>query len=265
MEASEFKRIIYEEKDGVAWITLNNPERYNALDYEMRKELIEALKKASNNEDIRVVVIKGSGKAFCAGGDIRSFAEWTPQDALKFMKEVGTALVISKVIRDMPKPVIALVHGYCLGAGFELAQSCDLIIASEDALFGQPEVKVGLIPGGGGTQRLPRLVGEKKAKEIIFTGRMVPASELEKLGLVNKVVTQDKLLETVNEYIEKIKSRSPVIIAAAKDAINASLNMSLDEGFLYEAQVFSRLFSTEDQKEGARAFLEKRKPVWKGK
>jgi enoyl-CoA hydratase/carnithine racemase len=184
---------------------------------------------------------------------------------MEVLKEVGTSLVISRIIREMPKPVIAAVHGYCLGGGFELAQACDIIIASEDAVFGQPEINVGLMPGGGGTQRLPRLIGEKKAKELIFTGDRVSAKDMAELGLVNKVVPPDKLMDAVNEFLEKIKSKSPIMIAAAKEAINASMEMNLTEGLKYEAQIFTKLFATEDQKEGARAFLEKRKPLWKGK
>lgn len=265
MVMSEFKRVVYEKRDGVAWITLNNPERYNALDYEMRKELKIALEDAGRDEGVRVVVIRGAGKAFSAGADIKAFLEWTPLKVMEVFKEVGTSFVLSRIIREMPKPVIAAVHGYCLGGGFELAQACDLVIASEDAVFGQPEVNVGVIPGGGGTQRLPRLIGEKKAKELIFTGDRIPARELADLGLVNRVVPPDKLIDTVNELIEKIKSKSPVMIAAAKEAINASLELGLTEGLKYEAQVFAQLFSTEDQKEGAKAFLEKRKPVWRGR
>jgi enoyl-CoA hydratase/carnithine racemase len=262
---SGFKRVIYEKKDNVAWITLNNPERYNALDYEMRKELKEALEDAGKDGDIRAVVIRGSGKAFSAGADIRAFLEWTPLKVMEVFKEVGTSFVISRIIREMPKPVIAVVHGYCLGGGFELTQACDIVIASEDAVFGQPEINVGVIPGGGGTQRLPRLIGEKKAKELIFTGDRVSAREMADLGLVNRVVPPDKLIDTVNELLEKIKSKSPVMIAAAKESINASMEMSLTEGLKYEAQIFANLFSTEDQKEGAKAFLEKRKPEWKGR
>lgn len=263
--SSTFNRIIYEKKDSVAWITLNNPERYNALDLEMRKEIKQALEDASKDSSILAIVIKGSGKAFSAGGDIRALAEMKPLDVLNMAKEVGTALVLSEIIRSAPKPVIAAVHGYCLGAGFELAQACDIIIASEDAVFGQPEINIGLIPGGGGTQRLPRLIGEKKAKELIFTGERIPAKEMERMGLVNKVVPADKLMDAVNEFIAKIKEKSPIALAAAKEAINASLELGLTDGFKYEAQIFAQLFSTEDQKEGARAFLEKRKPVWKGK
>ncbi|MEM3565310.1 MAG: enoyl-CoA hydratase/isomerase family protein [Candidatus Bathyarchaeia archaeon] len=262
---SEFKRIIYEKKDGVAWITLNNPERYNALDYEMRKELKTALEDVGKDGNIVAVVIKGSEKAFSAGGDVRAFAEMKPFEVLELIRDVGTAFVLGKIIRDMPKPVIAAVSGYCLGAGFELAQACDIIFASEDAVFGQPEINVGLIPGGGGTQRLPRFIGEKKAKELIFTGDRLSAKEMAELGLINKVVPLDQLMNTVNEFIEKIKSKSPLVIGIAKEAINQSLETSLSEGFKYEAQLFAQLFSTEDQKEGAKAFLEKRKPVWKGK
>ena len=262
---SEFKRIIYEKVDGVAWITLNNPQRYNALDTEMRIELKNALEDAKKDDSVRVVVIRGSGKAFSAGADLKMLLELDPLSASKWHEEVGTSSVLARLIREMPKPVIAMVHGYCLGGGFELATSCDLIIASEDAVLGQPEVNVGLIPGGGGTQMLPRIIGEKKAKELIFTGDRVSAKELEKLGLINRVVPPDKLLDTVKEYIEKIKSKSPVMIAAAKEAINMALETSLSEGLRYERKVFTSLFSTEDQKEGARAFLEKRKPVWKGK
>ena len=262
---SDFKRIIYEKKDGVAWITLNNPQRFNALDYEMRKELKVALEDASSDKSIIAVVITGSEKAFCAGGDVQAFAEMKPLDVLELYRDVGTALVLGRMIRDMPKPVVAAVNGYCLGAGFELAQSCDIIFASEDAVFGQPEINVGLIPGGGGTQRLPRFIGEKKAKELIFTGDRLTAKEIAEMGLINKVVPGDQLMNVVKEFIEKIKSKSPVAIAAAKEAINAAMEMSLSEGFKYEAQLFAQLFSTEDQKEGAKAFLEKRKPVWKGK
>jgi enoyl-CoA hydratase/carnithine racemase len=260
-----FSRIIYEKLDGVAWVTLNNPEKYNALDYDMRMELKEALEDAGKDENIRVVVIKGSGKAFSSGADLKKFLELNSLGILKYMNEVGTSRVLIRLIREMPKPVIAAVHGYCLGGGFELAMACDIIIASDDAVFGQPEVNVGLIPGGGGTQFLPRIIGEKKAKEIIFTGDRIPAKTLEELGLINRVVPSDKLIEAVKEYIEKIKSKSPIIIAAAKESINAALEMNLKEGLILESKIFGLLFSTEDQKEGAKAFLEKRQPVWKGK
>lgn len=265
MRMAEFKKVICEKKDGVAWITLNNPERYNALDNEMRKELKLALEDAGRDNDVRVVVIRGSGKAFSAGADLRAFMEYGPLEIQEVIKEFGTSFVIGKIIREMPKPVIAAVHGFCLGGGFELAQSCDIIFATEDSVFGQPEVNVGLIPGGGGTQRLPRFIGEKKAKELIFTGDRLSAKEMAALGLVNKVVPADQLMDAVNEFISKVKEKSPLIIAAAKEAINESLELSLSEGLKYEAKLFTQLFSTEDQKEGAKAFIEKRKPSWKGR
>jgi enoyl-CoA hydratase len=258
-------RIIYEKADGVAWITLNNPERYNALEKEMRAELEAALEDAWRDSSVKAVVIRGSGKAFSAGGDIRAMLEWTPNVAMEELKELGIAFVIERIIREMPKPVIAMVHGYCLGGGFELAMSCDIVVASEDARFGSPEIGIGLIPGGGGTQMLPRHAGEKKAKELIFTGDQITAREAAELGLVNRVVPPDKLEEAVGEILEKLKSKSPVALAAAKEAVNASLELGLTQGIRYEAQLFSRLFSTEDQKEGARAFLEKRRPQWTGR
>ncbi|MEM3641150.1 MAG: enoyl-CoA hydratase/isomerase family protein [Candidatus Bathyarchaeia archaeon] len=261
----DFKYVIYEKIDGVAWITLNNPEQHNALNYEMRKELKVALEDAGKDERVRIIVLKGSGKAFSAGADLRIYLELKPLEATNWLREVGTSLVLTKIIRNIPKPVVAAVHGYCLGGGFELTMGCDIIIASEEAIFGQTEVNVGLIPGGGGTQILPRLIGEKKAKELIFTGNMVSAKEMMELGLVNKVVPSNRLIDAVNEFAEKIKSKSPIIIAFAKEAINVSLETNLMEGLRYEALLFAQLFETEDQKEGARAFLEKRKPEWKGK
>lgn len=261
----EFKRIIYEKRDNIAWITLNNPEKYNPLNDEMLRELKEALEDAARDSDIRAVVILGAGKSFSAGADLRMFLEWTPLKAIEVHRDIGLSSVILRIIRDMPKPVIAAVHGYCLGGGFELALACDIIIASEDAVFGLPEVNVGVIPGGGGTQQLSRLIGEKKAKELIFTGDRISAKELAELGLVNKVVPKEKLIDAVKEFLEKIKSKAPLAIAAAKEAINASMEMSFTEGIKYEALLAAQLFGTEDQKEGARAFIEKRKPVWRGK
>lgn len=259
------KKVIYEKIDGVAWITLNNPEKYNALDADMRAELKECLLDASNDDSIRVVVIRGAGKAFSAGADLNVFLKANPVWISKFVKDYGTSYTLGKIIREMPKPVIAAVHGYCLGGGFELACWCDLIIASESAVFGQPEVKVGLIPGGGGTQLLTRIIGEKKAKEFIFTGKKISAKELEKLGIINEVVPDEKLMDVVREYVERIKSMSPLIISAAKEAINAASETNLSQGIALESKIFSVLFSSEDQKEGAKAFLEKRKPEWKGR
>jgi enoyl-CoA hydratase/carnithine racemase len=262
---NELKYVIYEKKEGVAWLTLNNPERYNALDYDMRTEVKASLEDAAEDKEVRVVVLKGAGRAFCAGADVRAFVGWKPFDVLKVFKEVGTSHVLSRIIKDMPKPVVAAVHGYCLGGGFELAMACDLIVAAEDAVFGQPEINLGIIPGGGGTQRLVRLIGEKRTKELVFTGDRVPAKTMSEIGVVNRIVPSDTFLNGVNELVEKIKEKSPVAIAVAKEAINAALETHLDEGLRHEVQMFAGLFSTDDQKEGSKAFLEKRKPSWKGK
>jgi enoyl-CoA hydratase/carnithine racemase len=265
MSTPNYNKIILEIEDGIAWITLNNPDKYNALDTEMRRELKRCLEDLSKDNTIRVVVIKGAGDSFSAGADLKLFAEAGPEEITQFLEEYGTSIVLGKIIREMPKPVIAAVHGYCLGGGFELSMWCDMIIASDDAVFGQPEIKVGLIPGGGGTQLLTRLIGEKKAKEYIFTGWRISPQELERLGVVNRVVPKDKLLDTVREIAKRIISMSPVMVSAAKEAINKALETSLGDGILFEKKIFTALFSTEDQKEGAKAFLEKRKPVWKGR
>ncbi|MEM2236927.1 MAG: enoyl-CoA hydratase/isomerase family protein [Candidatus Caldarchaeum sp.] len=263
--ADGFTKIIYRKENGVAWIVLNNPARYNALELDLRKELKKALEDAAKDSEVRVVVLRGAGGNFSAGADIRAFLEWTPSDAVRIGNELGTSMVLSTIIRNMQKPVVAVVEGYCLGGGFELVQACDLVIASEDAVFGQPEINLGLIPGGGGSQRLTRLIGEKKAKELIMTGERVSASEMAKLGVVNVVAAKERLEETVKNFLDKLLSKPPLALAAAKEAVNAALETSLSAGLRLELQLFASLFSTEDQKEGARAFLEKRKPVWKGK
>jgi enoyl-CoA hydratase len=224
--------------------------------------LIWALENIRDDDDARVIVITGAGeKAFSAGADISEFPKRMPPDILKAK---GTKRAVD-LLREIPKPAIAMVNGLALGGGCELAMACDLIVASENAMFGQPEINVGVIPGAGGTQVLPRLVGEKKAKELIFTGAMIPAQEALSLGLVNKVVPPDKLRETVLELVKAMLRHSPVIMKLAKLAINKSLDLFLTTGLDYERDLFAICFGTEDQKEGSRAFLEKRKPVYKGK
>jgi len=257
-----FKTIIYEKKNGVAWITLNRPEVLNAQNDQMREELTSALEDARDDDDVSVIVITGAGdQAFSAGADISEFPTRTPVDLIK---RRGRMRVI-ELIRNIPKPVIAAVNGYALGGGCELAMACDIIIASENATFGQPEIRVGVIPGGGGTQMLPQLIGEKMAKELIFTGRSISAQELYRLGMVNRVVPQDRLVKEVNDFVEVLLRRSPIILALAKMATNKAMETPLSEGFRCESELFAMCFSTEDQKEGARAFLEKRQPVYKGK
>ncbi len=258
----QLQTLIYEKKDSLAWITLNRPDVRNAQNDTLRAELIEALKDSRDDDNVRVIILTGAGdKAFSAGADISEFPKRTAADILK---EKGTVRTV-ELIREIPKPVIAMVNGLALGGGCELAMACDIIIASENAQFGQPEVRVGVIPGAGGTQILPRLVGEKKAKELVFTGNFIPSAEALQLGLVNKVVPLDKLRDTVVEMANSILQNSPVIIKLAKIAINKSLETTLSVGMDCERDLFAICFGTEDQKEASRAFLEKRKPTYKGK
>jgi len=260
-----FKKILYEKEDHVAWITLNRPEAKNAQDPETREELTRAFDLARDDEEVYVIVITGAGETFCAGGDITNF----PQNPIEFMDKIGLQAKGKKrpieLAREIPKPVIAMVNGPALGAGMELAMACDIVIASENAKFGQPEIRVGLIPGGGGTQVLPRLVGEKRAKELVFTGNIISAQEAHGMGLVNRVVTADELRETVQELVDRLQKRSPLILKFAKMAINKSMEVPLSSGLAYESDLCALCFSTEDLKEGARAFAEKRPPVFKGK
>ncbi|MEM2214829.1 MAG: enoyl-CoA hydratase/isomerase family protein [Candidatus Nezhaarchaeales archaeon] len=258
---SEFKTIIYEKRGNVAWITLNRPDKLNAQNTEMRRELIRALEDAWKDDNVRVVVITGAGRAFSAGADISEFPILTPADLVKRAEIIRPY----ELIRNMPKPVIAAVNGLALGGGCELAMSCDIVIASEDAQFGQPEVRVGVIPGGGGTQILPRLVGEKIAKEMIFTGKFISAQEAYRLGMINKVVPREKLMEEVNNMVNELLKQSPIILAFAKMAVNKALETTLTEGLKCEVDLFRLCFSTEDQKELSKAFLEKKPPAIKGR
>jgi len=259
----EFEAIIYEKKDNVAWITLNRPKVLNAQNETMLTELTKCLEDARDDDNVYVMVITGSGdKAFCAGADQDMLLVWTPMDVIKKYKGGIRPYFL---IRDIPKPVIAMVNGFAFGGGCEVALWCDIIIASENAQFGQLEINVGLIPGGGGSQLWPRLVGEKKARELIYTGDIISAQEALRLGVVNQVVPQDKLREATEKFIGKLKKKSPAILRLAKMAINKSLDEPLISGREGELDLFALAFGTEDQKEGARAFLEKRAPNYKGK
>ncbi len=255
--------IIYDKKDNVAWITFNRPEVLNAQNGVLLRELNTALEQAKEDEGVSIIVLTGAGeRAFSAGADIREFINWSAIDFINMYK--GTKRPY-ELLREIPKPVIAMVNGLALGGGCELAMACDIIIASENARFGQPEINVGVIPGGGGTQMLPRLVGEKKAKEMIFTGELISAQEALSLGLVNRIVPREHLRKTVEELIDKLKSKSPAILKLAKLSINKSLETPLAVGLASEIDFFAICCGTEDQKEGAKAFLEKRKPIYKGR
>jgi enoyl-CoA hydratase len=258
----ELKNIIFEKKDFLAWITLNRPEVRNAQNDAVRAEITWALENSRDDDNVRIIIITGAGdKAFSAGADISEFPKRTPADILR-----GKGIKrMTDLLREIPKPAIAMVNGLALGGGCELAMACDIIVASENAMFGQPEINVGVIPGAGGTQVLPRLVGEKKAKELVFTGSFIAAQEALALGLINKVVPQEKLREAVMEMAKAILRHSPIILKLCKLAINKSLDVPLTVGMDYERDLFAMCFGTEDQKEGSKAFLEKRKPEYKGR
>ena len=259
----EFKQIIYEKLSEVARITFNRPDIRNALDSSAKKELMMALDLAEEDLDVKVVVLTGAGdKAFSAGANLDSFKDMSPIEAKKYMT---IAKGTTWKIENFSKPVIAAVKGYALGGGFEIVQACDLVIASDDAKFGQPEINVGLIPGAGGTQRLTKAAGDKKSKEFIFTGDTFGVEEALNLGLVNKIVSKDKIDDAVNEVVRKISSKSPLMLKLAKECINRASGSNDVSGFDYESQAFAFCFSTEDMREGVKAFLEKRKANFKGK
>jgi enoyl-CoA hydratase len=259
----EFKYIIYEKNEGVATITLNRPEALNAFSKEVVEEVLHALEDVKTDEAVRVVVLTGAGeKAFSAGADIKAMIGMTALKAreLSFM---GEKLCVG--LENLEKPVIAAINGYALGGGLEVAMSCDLRIASENAKMGQTEINIGLIPGWGGTQRLTRLVGMTKAKELVFTGRIIDAKTAEQIGIVNMVVPADKFRETVSQFAKDLASKAPVALKVAKALINKGSDIGLESALALEREGFGVVGSSEDLKEGVSAFTEKRKPVFKGK
>jgi enoyl-CoA hydratase len=259
----EFKYIIYEKSEGIATITLNRPEALNAFSKEVVEEILHALEDVKSDENIRVIVLTGAGeKAFSAGADIKAMAGMTALKARE-LSLMGEKLCVT--LENMQKPVIAAINGYALGGGLEVAMSCDLRLASENARMGQTEINIGLIPGWGGTQRLTRLVGMTKAKELVFTGKMIDAKTAEQLGIVNMVVPADKFREIVRQFAIDLALKAPVAIRVAKALITKGADMSLDSALALEREGFGVVGSTEDLKEGVAAFTEKRKAVFKGK
>lgn len=259
----ELKFLIYEKSDGIATITLNRPEALNAFSKEVIEEILHALEDIRNDETIRVVVLTGAGeKAFSAGADIKGMIGMNALKARE-LSLMGERLCLA--LENLEKPVIAALNGYALGGGLEVAMSCDLRIASESARVGQTEINIGLIPGWGGTQRLTRLIGKTKAKELVFTGRMIDAKTAEQLGIMNMVVPPDKFKETVRQFALDLASKAPVAVRVAKALINKGADISLDSALALEREGFGVVASTEDLKEGVSAFTEKRKPIFKGK
>ena len=255
-----YTSILVETRGHVGLITLNRPQALNALNNQLMFEVMDALETFDKDEGIGATVITGSEKAFAAGADIKEMADKSTMQ----MMDADLVAIYGR-IRTIQKPVIAAVSGWALGAGFELPLSCDMIVASDSATFGLPEVTIGVIPGAGGTQRLVRAVGKALAMEMILNDRKLTAQEALQHGLVNRVVPVAECLNEALKLAEEIASRAPLAVRAAKRLINLSYNSFLTDGLVEEKQVFYNLFNTEDQKEGMQAFVEKRKAEWKGK
>jgi len=246
----------------VAILTINRPDKLNALNEEVRVELLAALAEVETDEGVGAVVITGAGeKSFIAGADIGEFAGRSPFDQRFAMRSPR----IFDVMASFPKPVIAMINGFCLGGGCELSMSCDMRIASDKARFGQPEINLGLIPGGGGTQRLPRLVGMGHAMRMILGGDMIPAAEAKEIGLVDLVFPAEELRAKTLELAQKIASKSPLTLKVAKEALRASEKLAIEDGITYERDLFCLCFSSKDKEEGVAAFLDKRPAAWTGK
>ncbi len=259
----ELKNILIEITDGIGVVKINRPQALNALNSEVVTELELALREVEQNADVRVVVITGAGeKAFVAGGDIKEMSGMDAAAARAFSQR-GHRLIA--FMEQMKKPIIAAVNGYALGGGLELALACDFIYASEKAKLGLPEVTLGVIPGFGGTQNLPRLIGPGRAKELIFSGKQLTGPQAHEWGIVNEVVPAEELMPRVFEIAKKIAANGPLAVAAAKEAIVNGLDMTKENGLRFEGAVFGLLFDSEDQKEGMGAFVEKRPATFKGK
>lgn len=258
-EAYETLRVTRE--DGVAWIVIDRPERRNALNAVVRRELVEALDALRQDDDVRVIVLTGAGeKAFVAGADIGEFAERTPLQQRAAME----GRRVFDEVASFPKPTIAMINGYALGGGCELAMACDLRIAARSARLGQPEIRLGLIPGGGGTQRLVRLAGSGRALRMILTGDPVDAGEAHRIGLVDEVVDDGMLAGRTRELARSIAAHSPVALRLAKTAVAAAWEMPLSAGLALERELFITAFGSNDRREGVNAFLEKRPPRFTG-
>lgn len=256
----EYKNILVTKEAGYAIVQLNRPEVLNAINMQLMIELVDALENLDKDDDVRCFILTGNEKAFAAGADIKEMAEASAVEML-----TRDQFARWDKIRKVKKPIIAAVSGFALGGGCELAMTCDMIIASETARFGQPEINIGVMPGAGGTQRLTRAVGKAKAMEIVLTGKTFTADEAKQWGLVNKVVPSEYYLQEAINFAKEIANKPPVAVRLAKEAVLKSFDTTIEGGLEFERRNFYLLFASDDQKEGMKAFVEKRKPVWKGK
>jgi enoyl-CoA hydratase len=256
-----YENILVEIRGRVGLVTLNRPKALNALSPDLMRELGEALTHFDSDDAIGAIVITGSEKAFAAGADIKAMKDWGYMDVYKADYITSEWETINRI----RKPVIAAVAGYALGGGCELAMMCDFILAADTAKFGQPEINLGVLPGAGGTQRLPRFVGKSKAMEMVLTGRMMDAAEAERCGLVSRVLPADRLLEEAIKTAEKICELSLPVVMLAKESVNRAFETTLSEGVRFERRLFHSCFAIEDQKEGMAAFVEKRKATFKNR
>ena len=255
-----YESVLTEIRDRVGLIRLNRPQQLNALNAQLMEELAAALEEFDRDENVGCIVITGSERAFAAGADIKEMAGASAVDML-------TRDAISRWdrIKKIRKPIVAAVSGWCLGGGCEVAMACDIIVASESAQFGQPEINIGVMPGAGGTQRLARAIGKSKAMEMVLTGRTMSAREAEQAGLVSRVAPVEVYLDEALRLAREIASRAPIAIQLAKEAVTKVYEMPLADGLDYERRLFYFLFATEDQKEGMQAFVGKRPAEWKGR
>ena len=259
----EYNTVIFEKENGIATITLNKPKSMNSISNELMSELDGVLDLIAADNEIAVVIITGNEKVFAAGADIKEISQInTPVKAHAFVETIQS--LFNKLER-IPQPVIAAVSGLALGGGCEMCMACDIRIAADNALFGQPEIKIGVIPGAGGTQRLPRLVGVGRAKELLYTGDPIKAEEACRIGLVNKVVPLATLMDEARAMASKIAKQPGYALKMTKIVVNDGINMDLRSANAYESRSFEQLFATEDQQEGMKAFIEKRKAVFTGK
>ncbi len=258
-----YEHIIFDVDEGIGTITFNRPKALNALNGALLDELSSALDTIEADEEIRVLVLTGAGeKSFVAGADITELATFNTLQGKMFSRK--GQLIIGR-LQDLAIPVIAAVNGFALGGGSEIALACDFIYASENAMFGLPEITLGIIPGFGGTQRLPRLIGSNLAKEMIFTGKLIPAAEAQTIGMVNRVMPQDTLMEETLKTAGSIAAKGKVSLRAAKQAVNNGLNVDLATGCQIEVDAFAICMASEDGREGTQAFIEKRKPRFEGR